>query len=68
MDSAQVMVQACGARDTTDIFWFTRFRFIASYMFVEGSEGATLEQKEAGAAAKCRLGRRVCAKRGTHVC
>ena len=68
MDSTQVMVQACGVRDTTDILWLTRSRFIAHHIYVEGIEGATLEQKEAAAAAKCRLGRRVCAKRGANVC
>ena len=39
------MVQARGVRDTTDILWCTRSRFIAYYLYVEGSEGATLEQK-----------------------
>ena len=67
MDSAQVMVQACGARDAPDILWLTRSRFIAHCICVEGIEGATLEQKEAAAAAKCRFGRRVCAKRGANV-
>ena len=68
LDSTQVTVQACGVRDRTNILWLTRSRFIAHHIYVGGIEGATLEQKEAAAAAKCRLGRRVCAKRGTNVC
>ena len=29
LDSTQPMVQACGVRETTDILWTTRPRFIA---------------------------------------
>ena len=46
------MTQAFGVRDTADILWLTRPRFIAHHIYVEGIEGATLEDKEANAIAK----------------
>ena len=52
IDSTQVIVQAFGVKDTADILWLTRSRFIAHHIYVEGIEGATLEEKEAAAAAK----------------
>ena len=56
MDSTQVTVQAFGVRDATDILWLTRSRFIAHDIYVEGIEGAMLEQKEAAAAATSAAG------------
>ena len=52
LDSTQSMTQAFGVRDTADILWLTRPRFIAHHIYVEGIEGATLEDKEANAIAK----------------
>ena len=46
------MVQAFGVRDTADIIWLTRPRFIAHHIYIEGIEGATLEDKERAAAGK----------------
>ena len=46
------MVQAFGVQYTADILWLTRPRFIAHHIYVEGIEGATLEDKERAAAGK----------------
>ena len=40
------MLQTFGVQDSVEIFWLTRRRFIAHQVYVEGIEGATLEQKE----------------------
>ena len=42
LDSTQSMAQAFGVRDTADVLWLTRPRFIAHHVYVEGMEGATL--------------------------
>ena len=52
LESTQSMVQAFGVRDTTDILWLTKPRFIAHHIYVEGIHGVTLEEKEAAALAK----------------
>ena len=46
------MTQAFGVRDTTDVLWLTRSRFIAHQVYVEGIAGATLAEKEEAAAQK----------------
>jgi hypothetical protein len=52
LEATQIMSQAFGVRDTSEILWFTRARFLAHQVYVEGISGATLEEKEAAAAAK----------------
>ena len=46
------MSQAFGVRDTCEILWLTKQRFIAHQVYVEGIPGKTLEEKEAAAEAK----------------
>ena len=48
-EATQVMLQTFGVQDSTEILWLTRKRFIAHQIYVEGIEGATLEQKERAA-------------------
>ena len=48
----QSMVQAFGVRDTSEILWLIRERFIAHQVYVEGIGGATLQEKEEAAEAK----------------
>jgi hypothetical protein len=48
-EATQVMLQTLGVQDSTEILWLTRRRFIAHQLYVEGIEGATLEQKERAA-------------------
>jgi hypothetical protein len=43
------MLQTFGVQDSTEILWLSRKRFIAHQIYVEGIEGATLEQKERAA-------------------
>ena len=52
LESAQSMLQSFGIRDTTDIMWLTRSRYVAHLIYVEGIQGRTLEEKEAAALAK----------------
>jgi hypothetical protein len=39
------MSQAFGVRDTCEILWLTKQRFIAHQVYVEGIPGTTLEEK-----------------------
>ena len=52
LNSTQSMLQALGVRDTSDILWLTRPRYVAHQIYVEGMQGKTLEEKEAAANAK----------------
>ncbi len=44
LEATQSMVQAFGVRDSSEVLWLTRDRFIAHQVYVEGIAGATLEQ------------------------
>ena len=46
------MSQAFGVRDTCEILWLTKQRFIAHQVYVEGIPGKNLEEKETAAEAK----------------
>ena len=52
LEAEQSMMQSFGIRDTTDIVWLTRSRYIAHQIYVEVIHGKTLEEKEAAALAK----------------
>ena len=52
LESTQSMIQSFGIRDTTDIMWLTRSRYVAHQIYVEGIHGKNLEEKEAAALAK----------------
>ena len=44
------MIQTFGVHRSIDILWVSRKRHIAHQLYVEGIDGATLEQKEKAAA------------------
>ena len=46
LEATTAMCQSYGVKDTTEILWLTRARFVAHQIFVEGIAGATLEQNE----------------------
>jgi hypothetical protein len=45
------MAQGFGVRDSTEVVWLNRTRYIAHQFYVEGIVGATLEEQEQSAAA-----------------
>ena len=46
------MAQGFGVRDSTEVLWLNRTRYIAHQVYLEGIVGATLEEKEQAVAAK----------------
>jgi hypothetical protein len=52
LEATQSVVQAFGVRDSSEVLWLTHDRFIAHQVYVEGIDGATLQEKEQTAEAK----------------